>query len=265
MKRAKYPWVVGIVPLLVATVVPSAAGRPNQYSNTDFIRPFPPSELRGAYELSSDEPFHYAVPYAAAAVRCAAYATFRELGAAVQPITVCDCSTINGSTPAGRHPGAAHDGGVNFDVTYYMKRPGDAVNYVVCPINEDGHCTGPASDLDAPRQAYFFACLGQMDLDLHSQLLKTMAVDAWVARAVEPELDRLEARGAFSRAAIAHTKKDLIYSEAVDRGTGWFRFHHNHTHLRFQWHQDEASQMLARLDNHLRGVLALKPVVPGRE
>src|SRR5437762_5921337 len=92
VKRAKYMRLVGIVPLLIATVVPSAAGGQNQCNNTEFIRPFPPSELRGAYEFSSDEQFHYAIPYAAAAVRCAAYATFRELGAAAQPITDCDCS-----------------------------------------------------------------------------------------------------------------------------------------------------------------------------
>lgn len=229
----------------------------NQYGNTNFIRPFPPSEYRGAYEFSPNDQFHFAIPYAAAAVRYAAYSTFRELGTAVQPITICDCSTVDGETPAGRHPGAAHDGGVNFDVTYYMKRPGDAVNYVVCPINEDGHCTGPATDLDAPRQAYFFACLGRLDMELGGRLLSKMAVDAWVQAAVTPELDRLEAKGTFTPAAIGRARK-LVYSEAVDQGTGWFRFHHNHTHLRFQWRQADAGWMAQRINDHIHGFLALK-------
>jgi len=235
----------------------------NQYGNTDFIRPFPASEYRGAYEFSENDQFHYAIPYAAAAVRYAAYATYQQYGKALQPITICDCSTRDGETPAGRHPGSAHDGGVNFDITYFMNRPGDEVNFVVCPLNQGGHCVGPATDLDAQRQAYFFACLGKLDLELHYRLLQKMAVDAWVDKAVQPELDRLETSGAFGHNEIANAKR-LIYSEAVDLGTGWFLYHHNHTHLRFQWHAGESNQLLARIENRLRGVVALKQTTAGK-
>jgi hypothetical protein len=230
----------------------------NRYHNTEFLRPFPPSQLPGAYDLSFHEEFHHAVPYASAAVRYAAYRTFRALGKAPVPMEICDCSTAAGSTPEGRHPGAAHDGGINFDITYSMKR--DVESRIVCPQNADNHCTGPALDLDAERQAYFFAVLGQLDEEVSPHFIALMAVDAKVKEAIDPALDRLAAAGSFTPSVIAHAK-DLVYAETTDL-QGWYRFHHNHTHLRFLWKQEEAGTLAGIIEGKLARLTQAGPGAP---
>jgi hypothetical protein len=197
-----------------------------------FLRPFPAPQIPGAYDLSPHAEFHYALPYAEDAVCYAAYRVYQRFGETGEPMSVCDCSTAYGTTPAGRHPSGAHDDGRNFDITYFMNRP--AENFIVCPSHADGHCTGPALDLDADRQAYFFAALGQLDEEVGEGLITRMAVDGQVLQAVTPALDRLAASGAMPRNSVERAKQ-LVYGELTDLGTGWYRFHYNHTHLRFFW------------------------------
>jgi hypothetical protein len=230
----------------------------NRYNNTPYLRPFPDSALPGAYEMSFRTEFHFGIPYASAAVRYAAYRTLRRLGKAAVPMEICDCSTAAGSTPEGRHPGAAHDGGVNFDITYFMKR--EVEDRIVCPQNADNHCTGPATDLDAERQAYFFATLGQLDEELRPHFIGLMAVDAKVKEAVDPALDRLAAAGLFTPTVIAHTK-ELVFAETTDQ-QGWYRFHHNHTHLRFLWQQTTSTTLDGIIGGKIARLMAAAPGAP---
>jgi hypothetical protein len=155
-------------------------------------------------------------------------------------------------TPAGRHPSGAHDGGVNFDITYFMRRPVDT--YVVCPATSDNHCVGPALDLDADRQAYFFATLGRLHHNMDDGLILCMAVDGWVKRALMPAFARLQMHGDFTPAVINETEQ-LVYGEMTDQGTGWYRFHHNHTHLRFLPRADDPARLSNAPDATFGGLL----------
>lgn len=217
------------------------------------VRPFPRPALVGAYGMSALDEFHYAAPYAGAAVRYAAYRVLEQYGPTANPMEICDISTAEGRTPPGRHPGAAHDGGVNFDITYYMTR--DVASRIVCPQNADDHCTGPAVDLDTRRQAAFFAVLSELDLTFHRRLIDKMAVDGKVRQAVLPALDRLAATGEFPSGVVNHAK-ELVYGETYDQRTGWFRYHHNHTHVRFRWNAEEASSMAASIESGVDKVVA---------
>jgi hypothetical protein len=227
----------------------------NRYGNTAYLRAFPDSRIRGAYDMSFHQEFHYAIPYAAAAVRYAAYRVYQQFGSSPAPMEICDCSTAAGSTPSGRHPGSAHDGGLNFDITYFMQR--DVESRIVCPQSADNHCVGPALDLDSDRQAYFFASLAQLDLDAGGKMISLMAVDGKVKEALAPAFERLVASAAFPRPTVQHAR-DLVYGEATDKGTGWYRFHHNHTHLRFLWRPEEAEQMASSVEAKIN---RLVPVV----
>ena len=118
----------------------------------------------------------------------------------------------------------------------------DVESRIVCPQNADNHCTGPALDLDAKRQAYFFATLGRPGPGDPTRLIATMAVDGMVKAAVDAALDELGGKGAFPAEVIDHTK-ELVYGETADLMTGWYRFHHNHTHLRFLWQPTEVTTL----------------------
>ncbi len=228
------------VPIILAILLCASFASANRYGNASYLKPFPPSEVKGAYEFSPNSQFHYAVPYAAAAVRYAALKTHAALGPAVVPPVICDVTTANGDTPAGRHPGGSHDGGINLDITYYMRRltPG----MIVCPSNANAHCTGPATDLDAERQAYFFNVLSALNAEYGNRLIQKAAVDNEVHAAMVGNL-RTDIRS-------------VVYSENVDLDTGWFRFHHNHFHLRAFWRPAEAACWEAEINSKIRALLS---------
>lgn len=229
-----------------------AAIDPNFHENTAHLRRFPTSQLPGAYLLSHWDEYHFAVPYASSAVRFAAYATWKKYGRGLRPMEVWDCSMVDGDTPTGRHPGSAHDGGVNFDITYFMKV--SSPEKIVCPDTTDNHCVGPALRMDEVRQAYFYASMAQLDLEMDEELVQLMACDGWVKHDLLPVLDQFAADGTFSSTVIAHTKQ-LLRGEMVDQGTGWFRFHHDHTHLRFRWQPTVATQMASAVSARAEGVM----------
>jgi len=256
VKSSTFRWSRVLAPLALAASIPVSGWAANRYGNAAYLKPFPASEIPNAYQFSPNAQYHFAVPYASAAVRYAAYQTYREYGAAPVPMTVCDCTTASGDTPAGRHPTGAHDGGINFDITYFMKRLTNGM--IVCPLNAGAHCTGPASDLEPQRQAYFFAALAQLDLDTNQQLIKTLAVDYQVEQAVTPYLDQLQAARKFSSTAIAQAK-NLVYSEATDLGTGWFAFHYNHVHCRFQWQPTQSDQLAKAIEGRITRFMAANP------
>lgn len=238
---------------------------PNNYGNAGHLRHFPTSELPGAYLLSYRDEYHFAVPYASNAVRFAAYATWKKFGRALRPMEVWDCSMSDGDTPTGRHPGNAHDGGINFDITYFMKVASQ--EKIVCPETADSHCVGPALRMDEQRQAYFYASLAQLDLEMDEELIQLMACDGWVKQGVLPVLDRFAADGTFSTTVVNHTKR-LLEGSMVDDGRGWYRFHHDHTHLRFRWQPTVAAQMASAISARAsgvrdgRGLLAVVPPAP---
>src|SRR5438270_3442169 len=126
--------------------------------------------------------------------------------------------------------------------------------FIVCPSNSDNHCAGPALDLDADREAYFFATLGRLDHETDDGLLVCMAVDGWVKRALMPAFARLQMNGDFTPAVISHAEQ-LVYGEMTDQGTGWFRFHHNHTHLRFHARGDDPVRLASAIDARIDGLL----------
>lgn len=237
-----------------AVVTPSeGASARRGDASAAFVQPFPRSAVLGAYTMTPWDEYHYAIPYAAAAVQYAAYRVMERYGRTANPMEVCDISTIEGVTPAERHPGRAHHGGINFDITYYETR--SLSDHIVCPSRADEHCTGPASYLDAERQAYFFAVLSELDLTYDRGLMERMAVDGRVRLAVLPELDRLAQSGEFPRATISRAR-ELVYGELQDGRTGWFRYHHNHTHLRFYWNESRAPRMEAGIKAGIGRILA---------
>lgn len=220
------------VTIVVLTLLVAASALANRYGNASYLKPFPASEVKNAYQFSGNDQFQHAVPYASAALRYAAIATAKELGPGIVPPVVCDASTKTGDTPAGRHPVGAHDGGINLDVTYYMRRL--AAGYIVCPQNANAHCIGPATDLDAKRQAAFFNYLAALDASYDGKLVQRVAVDWQVWVAVHPHL--------------SVPAKRIVYAEETDLGTGWFRYHHNHFHARFYWNPKQSHQWAAEIE-----------------
>ncbi len=231
---------------------PSTSLASNRYSNTAALYQFPAPKNRQIYDFNSPSQFLYAVSYASAAIRYAAHAVYwdRRDEAPVKTMRICDCSTAEGDTPDGRHPGNAHDGGVNFDITYYLKR--DVSSFIVCPQNGDNHCTGPATDLDACRQAYFFASLGKLAYALgdrvgNHKFIDLIAVDYAVEsnQDYQAQLTELATHPeyGFTPQEIELTK-DLVYSEKEegDQPTGWYRFHHHHNHIRFMWNPQKSKE-----------------------
>lgn len=242
---------IGVVLCLALPVqAQQAASDPKKPGFTERIRLanglelFPTPDIKGAYVLQGTSrrgEWQYAIPYARKAVQYAAYDTFHQYSTSPMPIMVSDISDLNGETPSGRHPGNAHHGGLNFDITYYMKQ--DDGSFIVCSKNNDNHCTGPADRLDAERQAYFFASLAELAYAIGDRagtseedrkLIHRIAVDYQVHKAVLPELDKLAdpKDPCFNPEIIALAKK-ILYSEEKDQGTGWFRYHHDHMHIRF--------------------------------
>jgi len=210
--------------------------------------------------------FRWAQSVPLAVVEIAARRTVQELGAGALPAALFDQSAENGDTPIdfdpspsaehrlrqpprGRHPGGSHDGGVNLDVGYYLtsvKGQLLAEDLAACTDHYEqaqrygssqprdlNRCIGAANRLDVERQSVFFLELLKLHRERFAgQLLDEIGVDEAVFRLVRQKLQE------WSLAATHGAKPiDLRGLEAIctfDRWDGWQKYHHHHTHLRFQ-------------------------------
>lgn len=186
---------------------------------------FPPS-ASGAYRIEAPDAYRWAEPFAIAEVRQATEAVLREFGPSARPLEIADCSQEDGATPKGRHPSGAHDSGLNLDLTYY--RTAVAPDYSVFALVEDGHGAGSPVYLDAEREAAFLIALAAADRRAPSghRRLQRIAVDGRILPVLQAAI-RARSEPDAARALA------LIYGEREDLGTGWFRFHFNHCHVRF--------------------------------
>ncbi|MBN2358520.1 MAG: hypothetical protein JXR83_03645, partial [Deltaproteobacteria bacterium] len=245
-------------------------GVPNLFYHLD--RPLAPGAgfrvLPGDQEGGADgEPmFRWAQSLPLAAVEIAARRTVQVLGVGPVPAALFDMSAENGDTPIdfdpspptrhrlrrpprGRHPGGSHDGGLNLDVGYYLTSVKGRVlaeDLAACtdhydPVKLDARgrpldlnrCAGPADRLDAERQALFYLELLRLHRERFSgHLLDEIGIDEAVYRSVLAVLQGWAKTSAHG--ARPAQVQDLQAIATFDRWEGWQKYHHHHTHLRFQ-------------------------------
>ncbi len=197
--------------------LPNAYGFLNSHSDNGY---FTNPKTKETYSDTK-----WALPYTIEAVRYGIYNTyvtydFKGTDLPARPITFDDVGLSNGSTPYG-HPGGAHNGGINFDMGYFMTKTDSEWPFpMVCPqtdaynrsYNEDissfikatrnvgygTHCNGEPVFLDDTHTAFFVASLAQLDLQLNGALFGqtnggfprsgisgAIAMDKWIWAAVQ--------------------------------------------------------------------------------
>jgi hypothetical protein len=192
---------------------------------------FSPTQGAG-YEVTYGTSYSWArqdtmmlIQYAAASVAC--------MMPGSHPLGLGDMSMQNGSTPMDaygnlRHPQGTHDGGRDVDLAYYQVGQPDNHLRPVCPHSNGGqeqyHCVGSPSILDAERTALFLAKL------LESSRVRVVGVDGQIGPLLQAEAQTLHGKGLITSASLAAFSSKLAY-ETSDTGMGWYLFHHHHMHL----------------------------------
>lgn len=184
----------------------------------------PAARIPDAYDLSPYTQYQFLRPHWAAMLELLFYTMALEFRRpAVLPV-IYDCSTWDGDTPPKRHPGNAHDGGDDFDITYGMVQMNE--NYNVGPLKNTS--VGPMINgfpihLDVPYQAAFYTRLGMLDLQ-YGGLVQNAACDPAVEQAVDRHLGTFSVRDVTKARARSITNKS--------RDISWHAYHGNHTHIR---------------------------------
>jgi hypothetical protein len=137
-------------------------------------------------------------------------------------IVVGDVADRNAKTPANRHPGGSHDGGINADISYFQLEYADNLMREVCP-HADNHCTGDPRYLDPYKTAVFIAGMHR------NENLRLVGVDGRIGKPLINATKDLCRRGVIKGNACRGLK--LVYEE-TNQGNGWYRFHHHHMHVR---------------------------------
>ncbi len=149
-----------------------------------------------------------------------------------QPLGLGDMSEADGAIPGTSvgqpgHPPGTHIDGSDMDIAYYQQNPPNNFLRTVCPHTVNGsdvyHCTGPPTNFDVWRNAYFIGLLMQ------SPMTRVIGVDGQIGPIVEDAITVLCGQGWLSGTACT-PNLPLAY-ETVDGGAGWFRFHHHHLHI----------------------------------
>lgn len=165
------------------------------------------------------------IKYAAASVACMVPGSF--------PIGLGDMSMSNGGTPADaagnlRHPQGTHVNGLDIDVAYYQVGQPNNNLRAVCPHTQNNqeqyHCVGPPTILDAKRSALFLAKV------FESSRVRVVGVDGQIGPVLVAEAKSLHSQGMISTDALNAFASKLAY-ETSDTGAGWYLFHHHHFHL----------------------------------
>jgi hypothetical protein len=206
---------------------------------------FPDPPLEGAWTVDRSRYEYWLLPWVSNCLQLALLHAFNAMGQVAAPVPpmVADCATADGDTPSG-HPGDAHDGGDDCDVTYPMTAwPG---SYHVGPM-KNNRLSGPPTHLFAGYAAAFFAYLGILDRQ-HGGLLTNCAVDPRIEPIVESNIEGFAEVTPKSR----RRAKDLINAS---RHASWLSWHADHTHLRFQ-HRDDGDALTARLEGQLGRLLS---------
>ncbi len=244
LKRSYVLAGIGVLVVATAIVAVRNAPRADQAPTVDRSQlvQIPKPQDPTVYDLSFNDDYHYTLPFVRSTILYAANSVasveFTEpLG---QATVVCDCSDASGNTPSGRHPGDAHDNGLNLDITYYMKtrvanpRATNPADFIVCSQYANEKCTGPADKLDVHRQAEFFASIAKLANELADpgdrELIALIGVDAKVKEALTQELNLMK------KEECGFTQEELDLAIALmtsSKDAGWDVYHHHHFHLRF--------------------------------
>jgi hypothetical protein len=172
------------------------------------------------------------IKYATALVACKAKDWSGGHG---KPLGLVDMSESNGAIPGTSighpgHPVGTHQNGLDIDVAYYQNGSPDNRAREVCDHTLNGgdvyRCTATPHLLDVWRTALFIAALHD-----HPHL-RVVGCDGKVGPMVEPAIAQLCAAGWVDNAACSPSTLALAY-ETIDKGHGWYRFHHHHMHVSF--------------------------------
>ena len=192
------------------------------------------ADLLLANETAADQRYDYvrrdvmqALQYAAAKVSrvAAGWGSGHGLRIGIAHMSESDGGTPR--TPGGQlmFPAGTYENGLDVSVAYYQTGTPDNSLRAVCP-HDDGtggdafQCTGPPTDLDAHRTAFFIACLAE-----HPQF-RLVGVDGAIGPILESTLDDL-VRNGFVTAAV---RAGIVL---VSGSPGFEQFHHTHMYVSF--------------------------------
>lgn len=207
----------------------------------------PEPKLEGAFTLGPFREHHYLQPHWALLLELLHYRLAKTFRAPVVPPSIQDCSLADGDTPYRRHPGNAHDGGDDFDITYGMT--GWQGTYAVGRLKQTR--TGPMIQgepflLDVDYQAAWYTHLAMLDLE-YGGLVLNAAADPAVERAVEERLGRFSVRDSTK----ARARSMINNSPHIS----WHAYHGDHTHLRMVVRRD-AGELAEAFEEDVAEVLA---------
>ena len=235
-------------------------------ANQFVLFPEPISKANGYRFLDKDGPggadgtemFRWVRPIGATIVRLAAFETYKQVGDAPFPMAIFDLTSENGDTPVdfsagkpprGRHPGGAHDGGLNMDLGYYLTSDKGKVfqpDLAACtehfkkpkelskaPLEDASQCMDTADKVSIKHESLFLLELAKLNREFFdSDLIEEIGIDWEVRKLVLKQLETWSKTNSYG--ATNELTNTLSHAFTSDVWDGWSTSHHHHVHVRMR-------------------------------